>query len=374
MSRFPNKTPNHWLPRSLIVALAALIVGVSGCASHPSRWGAANDPILSANADQDSEIIWFDNSQRRTGNQMVDHSRNESVIFSGRSPVTPQNSPESFANLSGLPAVRNSPVQFDDLSPVLDSPSSSVDFAGFDSRTFGATADCAQPSWFETLRSDQIQFYSRQNIRPALFTLGASAILANTRMDQEFADWYQNDVRSESLDDLAKIAKGFGEQWPMMGLYVTSSIGGRLIGEDTRLAFWGDRSIRSMLVGVPPLLLLQKAIGSSRPNDMPPSSSWDFWADDNGASGHAFVGAVPFLVAAQLTENPRQKAILVWASTWTGWSRINDNDHYLSQVIVGWWLAYAATQSVERSDACLNYQIAPIMIGDSLGLEMSWRR
>ncbi len=129
-----------------------------------------------------------------------------------------------------------------------------------------------------------------------------------------------------------------------------------------------------MLVGVPPLLFLQKALGSSRPNDMPPSSNWDFWADDNGASGHTFVGAVPFLVAAQLAEKPRRKAALMALSTLTGWSRINDNDHYLSQVIVGWWLAYAATQSVEDSDEDLNYEIAPIVIGDALGLEMIWRR
>ena len=230
------------------------------------------------------------------------------------------------------------------------------------------------PSMFEVMRSDQLHFYSRQNLRPAFRTLGAAAILANTTMDQEFADWYQDDVRSNSLDDIANVAKSFGEQWPMVGAYVGASIGGRLAGDNTPLALWGDRSLRSMFVGVPPLLLLQKSLGSSRPNDRPPSSTWNFWNDDNGASGHTFVGAVPFLVAAELAEDRRAKATWIALSTLTGWSRINDNDHYLSQVIVGWWLAYVSTQSVARSDVSLNYEIAPVVFGDSAGMEFIWRR
>lgn len=235
-----------------------------------------------------------------------------------------------------------------------------------------ATEVAERPTW-RILMDDQREFYSRQNVRPAILTLGTAAILANTSMDQEFADWYQSDVRSESLDDVADVAKLFGEQWPMVGLYLGASVTGRWLDVDPRFANWGDRSLRSMFVGVPPLLFLQKALGSSRPNDIPPTSDWDFWADDNGASGHTFVGAVPFLVAAQMAERPRAKATWLALSTVTGWSRINDNDHYLSQVIVGWWLAYAATNAVERSGQ-IEYEIAPALIGDTFGLEASWRR
>ena len=150
------------------------------------------------------------------------------------------------------------------------------------------------PSGLDIILSDQKRFYSRENFRPFALTLGISAIVANTSIDQEFADWYQDDVRSESTDDFSRIAKSFGEQWPMVGAYLTASALGRLPIADTRLAIWGDRSFRSMLVGVPPLLFLQKALGSSRPNDVPAFSDWRFWEDENGASGHTFVGAVPF--------------------------------------------------------------------------------
>ncbi len=229
-------------------------------------------------------------------------------------------------------------------------------------------------SVLDRLISDQQHFYSQENFRPFLMTLGTSAILANTTMDQEFADWYQEDVRSNSLDEIAEVAKGFGEQWPMVGAYLGASAIGRMVGEDTRLATWGDRSFRSMLVGVPPLLLLQKALGSSRPNDIPPSSDWNFWNDNNGASGHTFVGAVPFLVAAQMADNPGPRTAWYVLSTLPGWSRINDNDHYLSQVVVGWWLAYAATRSIEGSDTDLNYQIAPVFIDGAPGIGFGWKR
>lgn len=32
-----------------------------------------------------------------------------------------------------------------------------------------------------------------------------------------------------------------------------------------------------------------------------------------------------------------------------GLSRINDNHHYTSQVVLGWWIAYLAARSVNRT-------------------------
>jgi hypothetical protein len=33
----------------------------------------------------------------------------------------------------------------------------------------------------------------------------------------------------------------------------------------------------------------------------------------------------------------------------TGWSRIQTDDHYLSEVILGWWIAYRAARCVSQS-------------------------
>jgi len=362
MIEFPVPNRSRTPARLLILLLGILTIGSSGCALHPGRWLPKNDSIVFSNADWTAP----------KGNINSETVRVETNEFPVTQELTTDPEPAVLqGNDGGQGTFR---LDRKSATPDFEGIVSPTDTIEFDMSTLGESSSRERPSMFEVLRSDQFHFYSRQNVRPALRTLGSAAILANTTMDQEFADWYQDDVRSKSLDEIADVAKIFGEQWPMVGAYLGASMGGRLVGDDTRLALWGDRSLRSMFVGVPPLLLLQKALGSSRPNDRPPSSNWGFWADSNGASGHAFVGAVPFLVAAEIAEDRRAKTAWIALSTLTGWSRINDNDHYLSQVIVGWWLAYAATQSVERSDANLNYEITPFISGDSPGMEFIWRR
>ncbi|MEZ6094129.1 MAG: phosphatase PAP2 family protein [Pirellulaceae bacterium] len=228
-------------------------------------------------------------------------------------------------------------------------------------------------SIWDLLWQDQVEFYSRDTLRIMTPAMVFGAVSANTKMDQEFADWYQDNVRSSGSNDFAKIVKTFGEQWQMAAVYLSASVVGRTFDIDPRVQLWGDRSFRATLVGVPALWLGQRALGGSRPRDIPPSSNWDFWADENGVSGHAFVGAVPFLTAAQLSERPVAKFGWTFASTWTAWSRINDNDHYLSQVVIGWCLAYAATEAVRRSDQVHGIEIRPWSADGASGLQLGWR-
>ena len=136
----------------------------------------------------------------------------------------------------------------------------------------------------------------------------------------------------------------------MAGLYLGSSLIGRTFPAADTLGEWGDRSFRATLVGVPTLLILQRGLGGSRPNDINGTSDWSFWNDDNGASGHAFIGAIPFLSAAQMTDNQFLKASLICASTAVAWSRVNDNDHFLSQSIIGWMIAFTAVNAVEKTN------------------------
>ena len=63
------------------------------------------------------------------------------------------------------------------------------------------------------------------------------------------------------------------------------------------------------------------------------------------------MGAVPFLTLAGMTDDPLAKCFFYACSPWTGISRINDNVHYLSQVWLGWWLAYFACDAVDKTEA-----------------------
>lgn len=117
------------------------------------------------------------------------------------------------------------------------------------------------------------------------------------------------------------------------------------------VAEWGERSLRTLLVGGPPMLGLQYLTGGSRPGETSHESKWTPLQDNNGVSGHSFMGAIPFLSAAKMTDNRWLKAGCYTVSVLPAISRINDDDHYPSQAFLGWWLALAAASAVDRSQA-----------------------
>ena len=92
-------------------------------------------------------------------------------------------------------------------------------------------------------------------------------------------------------------------------------------------------------------------------------------------SGHAFMGAIPFLSAAKMTEDPYLKATFYVASTLPGLSRITDDDHYPSQVLLGWWIAYLAASAVDEVNISRSHvSIFPMMIPDGAGVGIEFRR
>jgi hypothetical protein len=130
---------------------------------------------------------------------------------------------------------------------------------------------------------------------------------------------------------------------------------------------WGQRSLRSMAVGIPPLLFWQHALGASRPNEA--DSNWRPFQDNNAASGHAFTGAIPFLAAASMTDEWYWRCLWIAASLAPGWARLNNDDHYFSQVALGWCLAHLAVSSVsatERSPRPLTW--SPAVFPDGAGI------
>jgi membrane-associated phospholipid phosphatase len=223
---------------------------------------------------------------------------------------------------------------------------------------------------WQTVVSDHKNFYSLHNA--ALFAAGLSvaAVTANTAIDGDIRDWYQDSVRSGTTDNVAKVVKNFGE-WhytvpaffgvAVLGELTSNTKPGSIAGE------WAERCLRITLLGAPPTGVFQLVLGSSRPEEG--SSHWRPFHDNNGVSGHAFIGAIPFLAAATMTDNPYLKYPLYVASTFTALSRINDNAHYFSQALLGWWISFLAAQSVDRTDLQKrNIVIAPAMGSNTIGI------
>jgi len=87
------------------------------------------------------------------------------------------------------------------------------------------------------------------------------------------------------------------------------------------------------------------------------------------------MGAMPFITAAQMTENPWTNGCLYSLSVLPAWSRVNDHDHYLSQAVLGWWMAYLAASAVNRTDlANQDVTLEPWVTPDGAGVALIVRR
>lgn len=231
---------------------------------------------------------------------------------------------------------------------------------------------------FQEIREDYKHFYSWPTFRDLGLGLALGAVFANTSLDEHFQQWYQEDVSSEGLDDLSSFWKPFGNGWifvssyaglGLMGLFCPRRpVLGGLVGE------FGQRVSRAYLVGSPPLLFLQAMTGGSRPVD-PAGSAWRPFQDTNGLSGHAFIGAVPFITAAQMTDRPLLQALFYVGSVFPVWSRLNDDGHYLSQVALGWWLAYLACRTVHQTETGQEpWRLVPMAGGNQIGIGLLFTR
>ncbi len=224
----------------------------------------------------------------------------------------------------------------------------------------------SRPSLKDRLIGDYKRFYSLNNAAYLTVGFGVGAALASTSADEKFRRRYQEDWRNDTTDDFSKVFKTFGEWQIWLPIYAgVTLLGNERISGDTfgPLGVWGERSLRTVLLGTPPLLLLQRTTGGGRPTDGN-GSGWDFWADANGVSGHAFIGAIPFLTAAGMVDFWPARWILYGLSTFTAWSRVNDDAHFLSQASLGWFLAWRTVRSVEAADQVDEPQFAVVPMGD----------
>ena len=233
----------------------------------------------------------------------------------------------------------------------------------------------------ESLKS----FYQWETALNFSVALGLGATLANTAWDGNFQNWYQSHVRSSSENDWSRIFKVPGEGNCVIPAYFAASFVYRYldeyweleVGSGKNLGEWASRSSRAILVGFPPLLFGQLAVGASRPGENPWGSQWRPFNDDNGISGHTFLGAIPFITAAQMTDRFWLKSLFYFGSTLPAWSRVNDNSHYLSQVILGWYLAYLSCRAVTRTENPnfgRGFTVFPLVSADTVGVGIMYRR
>lgn len=239
--------------------------------------------------------------------------------------------------------------------------------------------DSSLEEWWQTTRRDHQELYTSNNLQ--LLTLGVcvGAVMANTGIDERLRETYRDTITLASTDDFfEKIQQfePFGDGHKSIPVMALAAAVPYILPESSWsdvTGQWGARSIRSVVVGAPPMLALQYLTGASRPDETSTGSRWNPFHDNNGVSGHAAMGAVPFLSAAHMTENRPLRQLFYIASTLPVISRVNDDKHYASQALLGWWIAYLATTAVDRSYTLeSNIQLLPTVSdmgqGVTLGL------
>lgn len=201
---------------------------------------------------------------------------------------------------------------------------------------------------WSTLKADYLSFYSPTNLTWLAGGFAAGALAVNGDGDEDFREWYAANAAGEDADEVSKLFKYFGEgaiTIPVFALVASASFFDNSSGPAGMVGKWGKGCLRSIIVGGPFMLLMQNVTGGHRPDEG--SSRWIFLNDENGVSGHAFMGAVPFITAAGMSDSPWLKYPLYFCSTLCAYSRINDDDHYLSQAFLGWWIAWTACGAVD---------------------------
>jgi hypothetical protein len=220
---------------------------------------------------------------------------------------------------------------------------------------------------------DYLNYYTVPSLGRLALGIAAAAPLANTSADRSIRDWYQNKVRDPSADHYALAVKNFGEYTYAIPVYFGAALGGKalegidsLFTEDGSFVSevglvtneWGKRCIRALAVGTPMVGVFQVVLGSNRPTLG--SSYWNPFNSSHGVSGHAYIGSIPFLTAASMTDRLYLQIPLVFGSCLAGWSRIHTDDHYFSQVCLGWWMGFLAVRSVNQTEeAERNIQFLP---------------
>ena len=242
------------------------------------------------------------------------------------------------------------------------------------------------------IASDFRNLYSFDSAKNFGVVLLGAGMLANTQMDQNFQNWHGKHIRSGFTDDMAFAAKQFGEGQIFIPIMATSAVTYRFFQQrrglrEHPLGEFTARTTRGYLVGAPALIAFQSLLGAGRPVfdeshpsrgvNVPHASRWEPFRFANGVSGHAFIGAVPFITAAQMTDKPVVKGLFYALSTTTAWSRVNDDAHYLSQVILGWYLAYLSVRAVSQTESSRRLPrgltIFPITNESSAGLGVHYR-
>lgn len=205
-----------------------------------------------------------------------------------------------------------------------------------------------RPLFAGTGRHWRNNYASRRTFLRLGGALIAAGVLAYSGADEAVSGFYEGTLRNRATDRASGLVKPAGERFWFVNWLLVAVVDAWL--RTNAFTRWGRHNFEAMVVGLPTLWTLQRGLGANRPSSDDANPRWRPLAADNAASGHAFIAAVPWLALARRTRLPVARPLARLASTATGWSRLNDRKHYLSQVVLGWTIAWNAVEATAAAD------------------------
>lgn len=187
--------------------------------------------------------------------------------------------------------------------------------------------------------------YGRRAFMRLGLALAGAGLLAFSGLDEALEREHSTRVRGRFSDTFSRLVKPWGERFWFGNWALVAAIDAWVCSNG--FSRWGRANFEAMVVGLPTLWTLQRGLGANRPSSDDASPRWRPMKAANSASGHAFIAGVPWLTLARRHHLLPVKVAASIGSTLTGWSRLNDRKHYVSQIILGWTIAWNAVWAVE---------------------------
>lgn len=198
-------------------------------------------------------------------------------------------------------------------------------------------------------------------------------------LDEDIAEFWQDDVRSEGTDDVLDSLTGFGDfrlmSIGLAGGYLASGAVGEYRLQRTAMYAW-----QSMAIATAATESLKRLSGRTRPRNTGDAFDFDGPStdDDSFPSGDATTAwAVATVFAKEYGEDTWLVPVASYAlATGVSLQRINANDHWASDVFIGTALGYTVGSLVHAyAESALAKQmaIAPMPVDDGAGVQVSLR-
>ena len=174
---------------------------------------------------------------------------------------------------------------------------------------------------------------------------------------------HSQENRTDSKDDLAETLRHFAQP-EVFGTITLGMVGGGLISREPELTRAGGRLAATLALAGAVSTGVKIVVGRARPNESSEPDSYDpFSGQESLPSGHT---TIAFALATALADDVGK----TWASiglygvaTGVGWSRINDNKHWLSDVYAGAVIGVTSAKLVNGRWRIFNLQPPSILIG-----------